>query len=278
MANIMDIVPLEYDKWKNTPPNMIQRGVGTLFLPVEFVLSPFIAKAAPLFEGVIRGANSFVSEAVTKFSGEVYDITSLSNSEFEDWFRSADNTAKKYVTGGIGVLTAEGAGTGLGGFALLAADIPASFGLILGFANKIAITYQLDVTSEAVQVEILKAITAGSETNLKGKIESIMTLRYASNIICKQTWKAMNKAPKGSVAGVIAAVRGLLKKLGINVTKRKAGQLIPVIGAVTGGVINGAWASDSLEAVRQYCRMSVIKHYKDNSGLTNGEADSAVVS
>jgi hypothetical protein len=272
-----DSVKKEFEKWANTPPNAVQRGIGFVFKPVEFLIKPFCTAAAPLLEGVLKGANNFIADALQKRSGEVENITSLSEDEFTKWLKNADITAKNWVTGGIAALTAEGAGTGLGGFALLAADIPASFGLILGFANKIALTYQLDITEEDVQVEILKAISAGSETSMEGKLSSTSTMRAVSNIITKQTWKSMEKAPVKSLPKLIITIRSLLKKLGINITKRKAGQLIPAIGAISGAVINGSWGADALEAVRQCARVSIVESYYSEKTKSNEDGKDATI-
>jgi len=251
----------EFDIWKNLPPNIIQRGTGFIFKPVGFILKPFIKKIAPLLEGVVKGANQYISEVIQKWTGEIIDIYDLNDHEFEEWLHERDKVAKNWANGGIAAMIAEGAGTGLGGFALLAADIPASFGLIIGFSNKISLSYQLDITNEEVQVEILKAIAVGSETSLDGKITAVSTMKSVSNIIEKTTWKAMADAPAQSLPKLIINIRTFLQKLGINITKRKAGQLLPIIGAVSGGVINGSWAADSLEAVRQLSRLSVVESY-----------------
>lgn len=265
MDNCREVIDNEFDNWKSTPPNMIQRGTGFVTKPIEYLLSPFIDKVTPLFEGVFTGSNNYIASALKSRSNDILDINELEPIEFENWFKEQDVKAKNFVTAGIASLTAEGGLTGLGGFALLAVDIPASFGLILGCANKIALLYQLDITDENVQVEVLKAISAGSETSIEGKTSAIATLKVASNIISKQTWKSMGQAAKSSMPGAIFAIRAFLKKLGVNVTKRKAAQLIPVVGAVSGAVINGSWASDSLEAVRQYSRKSIADNFYEGT-------------
>ena len=267
MCNLKESVDKEFEEWKNTAPNAIQRGTGVLTQPIEYLLKPFINKVAPLLEDVLKSSNNIISGALNS-KNEFANILNLTEVEFEEWLKKTDLSAKNYVTGGIASLTAEGAVTGLGGFALLAVDIPASFGLIMGFSNKIALSYQLDILNEDVQVEILKAIAAGSETSVEGKASAIETLKVVSNIVNKQTWKGMGQAVSHSLPHVIVAVSAFLRKLGVNITKRKAAQLIPVIGGATGAVINGSWASDALEAVRQHARKSIVENYcthRDNS-------------
>ncbi len=267
MNNLKKSIDQEFAKWKNSPPNLVQRGTGFLFKPVEILIKPFIKIITPLFEGVLKGLNHFIASAIKETSNEILDIDNMSENEFEAWLKKQDSVSRKQISVGIALITAEGAATGLGGATLLAVDIPASFGLILGFANKIALTYQLDITDENVQVEIMKAISAGSETSVEGKASAVATLKTTANIINKQTWKSMGTATKGTIPHFIITIRAFLKKLGVNVTKRKAAQLIPVLGAVSGGVINGSWAADALEAVRQYARKSTSDLYfeKENT-------------
>lgn len=145
----------------------------------------------------------------------------------------------------------------------------------MSFANKIALEYQLDITDEDVQIEILKAISVGSATTTNEKLKLLTTFKVTGNIISKNTWKAMSKAETHTHQGIIFAIRQLLKSLGINITKRKATQLIPVLGAISGGIINGSWAQDALLAVKQHARKITIQNYraflKDNATIVDCE-------
>lgn len=267
MSTYLAEVEEEFEKWKKSPPNIVQAGTGFITRPVEFLLRPFIDKIALLLENSIMSINDYLSKAIINLSKkdtEIFiDVESISEKDFEEWLMEKDKTTKHLVAGGVSALTVEGAGTGLGGFALIAVDIPASFGLILTFANMIALTYELDIYDEVIQEEIIKAITVGSETTIEGKIQAMATLRIALKTIKTTTWKAMAKAPAKSMPGLIAAIRAFLKKMGINLTKRKATQLIPGFGAIAGALINGSWGLDSLEAVRQISRNIIIQAYKN---------------
>lgn len=261
MNKFHSLVIKDYENWKSTPPNVIQHVFGYAAKPVEFLLKPFIKKIAPLLEGVLKGLNNYIAQAIDSWSGKIVNVNSLTEKEFEEWVKKADKKSRNLATAGIASLTVEGGGFGFGGIVLLAADIPASFGLVMGFSNKIALTYQLDITNEEVQIELLRAISAGSETTISGKVESASTLKVVTEIITKQTWKSMEEAPVKALPKIISVIRSLLKQMGVNITKRKALQLIPVAGAVAGGVINGSWGADVFEAVRQYSRLSIVEAY-----------------
>ncbi len=264
MNEFLRLIRLQFYNWKITPPNMIQRGVGFLTSPAGLLVKPLIKTATPLLESVLKNSNKYIADAIYSFSNNVTDLNALPEEEFILWLNDADKSAKKWVKTGIATLAAEGASTGIGGFAMLAVDIPASFGIILAYSNKIALSYQIDITTKESGLEILRAISAGSETTINGKINSVAQMKVISNILTRSTWKSIEKAPINSIPGMMVMVRNILKKLGINVSERKAAQLIPVISAVSGGAINAAWASDALEAVRQYSRMSVVEAYYMN--------------
>ncbi len=264
MSDFLKYLRREFYSWKVAPPNLMQRSVGILTSPIGLLVSPFVKSATPLLEKALRNSNKYISEAIYGYSNKIITISDLSEEEFRNWLKESDRKAKKWLNAGIATAAAEGASTGLGGFALLAVDIPVSFGIILAYSNKIALTYQINITTEEAQLEILRAISAGSETSVKGKIDSISKMKVISNIITKSTWKSVEKAPVSSLPGIILLVRNILKKMGINISERKAAQLIPIISAVSGGAINAAWASDALEAVRQYSRISVAEAYFNN--------------
>ena len=263
MNELQVTVQEDFEQWENQPPNLVNRGLNKITAPVALVLSPVMKKIAPLLEEVVSGANDIAASAVGKISDEIPDIENLDKKSFEEWFEKADNSARKYKSLGIASLSAEGGATGAGGVTLLLVDIPASFGLILGFANKIAFTYGLPIKSEDIQIAILQAITAGSADNLKEKVQIVLALKQTEKTL-SMSWKKIYQQSLDNIlstAQIIIVVREFLKKIGINVSKRKASQIIPIIGGVSGAVINGAWASDALEAVRQFSRNWIVQKY-----------------
>ena len=80
------------------------------------------------------------------------------------------------------------------------------------------------------------------------------TLRSLEVTILKNTWKkiAENAAKdKMSRDAAIISIKALAKQLGVNITKRKALQSIPVIGAFVGASINGYYMLDVGWAARR---------------------------
>ena len=86
------------------------------------------------------------------------------------------------------------------------------------------------------------------------KIAALTTLRTIEVVLAKQTWEAMARkaaSDKMSKEAAIIGVKNLAKQLGINLTKRKALQIIPAIGAFVGGSVNGWYMKDVGWAARR---------------------------
>lgn len=259
----------EYDAWEKSPPNIINKGIGTLTAPVAYVLNPIMKKVAPLLEGVISGANNYIASAVESVSGKIPEFENMDEIQFSKWFTDADVRAKNWKTAGIAAMATEGGALGAGGIFLILADIPASFGVIMAFANKIALSYGLPIRTEETQIAILKAVSAGSANNIKEKTAAAFSLRATGKTLQEKTWQQIYKLSLDNIIStekLIVAVREILKKLGITVTKKKATQLLPALGAAMGAGINAAWAADALEAVRQYARQWAAEYYVKRNG------------
>jgi len=257
-------VKREYDAWEKSPPNIINKGVGTLTAPIAYVLNPIMKRIAPLLEEAVAGANSYIASAIEGVSGKIPDFGSMDEKLFSEWFADADARAKNWKTAGIAAMATEGGALGAGGIFLILADIPASFGIIMAFANKIALSYGLPIKTEEAQLAILKAVSAGSANNIKEKAAAAFALRATGKTLQEKTWRQIYKLSVDNVLStekLIVLAREILKKLGVTVTEKKASQLLPAIGAAVGAGINAAWAADALEAVRQYARQWTAENY-----------------
>ena len=71
-------------------------------------------------------------------------------------------------------------------------------------------------------------------------------------LIAKNTWKklAEDAATNKVCAALVTQTRALAKQLGVNITKRKASQAIPVIGAAVGFAMNITFIRDICEAAQ----------------------------
>ena len=103
------------------------------------------------------------------------------------------------------------------------------------------------------------------------KMMALMTLRSVEVTVAKQTWKSMaqtaGQQAVGREAGIMA-VRSLAAQLGINLTKRKALQAIPIVGALVGALVNGWYIKQVSWAAR--------RAFQERWLLENGKLDAPI--
>lgn len=228
------------DNYKNEVPSVMSNAVGIAFKPVEWLTEKIIPEAA------IRGALDFSNEAA-KFLTDENDIKRDAGVESIEELKHmnlelCDKLADDVHNWAIGIAVAEGGVTGALGLPGMMADIPTIITFALRTINKIGICYGYRAKSEMDNQFVLSILSASSANSLKEKESALLALKNIETVLIKQTWKAMaEKAAQNQVSkeAAIITVKNLAKQLGINITKRKALQAIPVIGAGVGASVNG---------------------------------------
>ncbi len=227
-------------KWKAEEPSVISKSMGIILSPVTWLINKIIPESA------IRGALDFSSSAaewLTDSKDILRDagLSSVSELKSHDLEKS-DTLANNVHNWAIGIATTEGGATGTFGLPGMAVDIPATIVLALRTIHKIGVCYGFEVKTKHDKEFVLGILAASGSNDMGEKIAALTTLRWVEVAIAKQTWKSLGqKAAQeqlGKEAGIIA-IKNLAKQLGINLTKRKALQAIPAIGALVGASVNG---------------------------------------
>jgi DNA-binding transcriptional regulator YhcF (GntR family) len=154
----------------------------------------------------------------------------------------------------IGLATAEGGATGAAGIFGLAVDIPSIIVIALRTIHKIGVCYGFEVKTKSDRDFVLAILAASSSNDMKEKVAALAALRSVEVSVAKQTWRKL--AEKAATeqygkAASIVAIRNLAKELGINLTKRKALQAIPAVGALVGASVNGWYVKEVGWAARR---------------------------
>lgn len=117
--------------------------------------------------------------------------------------------------------------------------------------HKIGLCYGYQTQTEEDKNFVLSVLSASGANSVEEKAAALAMLRSIEVAIAKTTWTELAElaAKKGgqqilSKEGVIIAVKNLAKQLGINITKRKALNAIPIIGAFIGAGVNGWYIKD----------------------------------
>ncbi|HGM5044720.1 TPA: EcsC family protein [Stenotrophomonas maltophilia] len=261
-------------EWKNEEPSVISQTAGKALAPVSWLIGKVVPEAA--MRGILDLSSS-AAEWLTDTGDLTRDAGVSSLNELKTLgLQRSDELADEVHNWAIGIAGAEGAATGAAGIFGIAADIPMVLVLALRTIHKIGACYGFEAKSKEDKDFMLAILSASSANEMAEKTAALTTLRMVQVSIAKTTWKKL--AEKAATdrfskeAGVIA-VKTLAKQLGINMTKRKALQAIPAIGAVVGGSVN-AWY---LKEIGWSARHAFQERWLLENGRALEDAELAVV-
>lgn len=98
-------------------------------------------------------------------------------------------------------------------------------------------------------------MSIASSNSLQEKAAGMAALKQIEMAIAKNTWKklAEQAANKQGIPFIVMTIKNLAKQLGVNLTKRKALQAVPILGAGVGAMVNVAYMTDITQAaIRTY--------------------------
>jgi hypothetical protein len=254
------------------------QGPGFLGQVGDFVLWP-VQKAAEALvpEGVQEAVNKAIVSGLrglSKTSRALVDVSEvrsrlvdLRQSEGQ-MLRGSDLAAQHYWNWHIAYAAAEGGATGGAGIFGLAADIPGLFTISIRLIQQIATCYDYDISEDMEQEYGLQVLRTGSTGDMKAKLEFLIGLKEVEQILLNVAWKNMNEAlarRELSKHAALAALRQFAKSLGVQITKRKALQMVPVVGALIGASFNASFVNDvGRAAYMNYRRRWITEHDATN--------------
>ena len=263
----------EISQWENEGPSFLAQ-IG------DYILWP-AQKAADLLipEGVheavgqaIQGCLIGLSEASSLTVNSEAIISGVNSrkchaNSFSEELKAADEQAKECWNWNIGYGALEGGATGALGLLGLAADIPALFTICLREMQEIALCYGYDATAPEEREYMLHILRTGTTGDVKAKMEFLIMLKEIEQILLKVSWQKMASdlaAKQISQLSLLAAIKQFAKSLGIQITKRKALQAVPVIGALVGATFNATFVNDIGAAAYMCYRRRFIEEHENN--------------
>lgn len=263
----------EIENWEAQGPGFIAQVGDAILLPAQ--------KTAELL--IPRGVQEAVAKAIVGFLSGVGSFANLTVGEekirervktfYEEGgheLKAADEAAKHYWNWHITYAVGEGGLTGAAGLAGLAVDIPTLFTISLRLIQEIGICYGYDVSKKEEQEYVMHILRTGTTGDIKAKMEFLIGLKNIEQILLKITWKKMNETlarKEISRLSLLAAMRQFAKSLGIQITKRKALQIVPLVGALVGASFNGVFVNDvGKAAYMNYRRRRIAEIEKLEAG------------
>jgi uncharacterized protein (DUF697 family) len=252
----------EIQSWKYEKPGVVSEFMGSLFKP----LSRLFDNALPTntIQNAIESCNgaskSLIDVEAFKKEANISEISELRSRPLPE----LDMLANEVHNWAIGIASAEGAATGAAGLAGMALDIPAIITLSFRTINKIALCYGFENNSDEENQIVLSILSVAGANSVTEKEQALAALEdmVANNPHKKLAGKTLeNEAAK-------LIITTLTKQLGINLTKRKALQAVPVIGAAVGASVNGYFIKDTGWAARRIYQERWLKEkYKAEAAL-----------
>jgi hypothetical protein len=229
-ADYIEAARQAIEKWKSAPPSVLGSAVSTLLSPVSWLVGKVVPPSVIM--GVLTGFDWVAKNT----------LTNAGSDHFED-LRACDSRANEVQNFHIGLAAAEGGAAGAFGFLALPADVAALVTLSLRLIRQVGVEYGYAEDSEAEREFCFSVMQGASANTIEEKTAALFLLADVSRMIATQTWKSMaEKAAANMISkeAAVTALRTLAKQVGVNITKRKALEAIPVVGLVVGAA-SSAW-------------------------------------
>lgn len=251
MTKYENSVRNEIEEWKNYKEGILTKLFNAVTSPITWVVDKVvpdavtktIGKAVMGFFDMLKDASywtfsdkSIISKA-NNIGISIIDCKELKHRDIKD----LDKLAQKFFTSNKIMAALEGAGTGLGGLVLIAADIPLLFGLCFRAIQQIGTCYGFDMEDPKMSMVVMSCLNVGLVTSAAAKSAALADMAITAEALMKN-WTYKKIAETTQTGAFVQALKNITKKLppkiAENITKKKLAQLIPILGGVVGAGFN----------------------------------------
>lgn len=243
-------VKAEIERWQVEKDGVLTKAVNVLDRPLDWVYEKIpdagrktVEQAVLGFMEMLRDASqwTYPNDGIVKEAKNVgiyvADYRELRDHDLE----KLDRIARRHFGPNKVIAALEGAGCGLGGMALIAADIPALFTISFRAIQQIGSSYGFDMEDPAMTPVVMSIFNAATTSSSVAKAAALVDMGVAAEALAKN-WTYKRVAQR-TETGVVAAflkdrTKHLPKAIANNVTKRKLAQAIPLVGAAVGAGFN----------------------------------------
>ncbi|RKX20086.1 MAG: hypothetical protein DRP26_02320 [Candidatus Zixiibacteriota bacterium] len=278
ISNYEKKVKKEIIKWQNEKEGVLAKIFNFITTPIEWTVNKVVPDAVikTVNKAVLGFMEMLKDVAFWTFSDrdiikeaqksgiEITKITELEGYNLE----KLDKIAHKYFTSNKIIAALEGGGCGLGGFALIAADIPVLFTINFRVIQQIGSCYGFDMKDPKISMVVMGIFGVGSTTSAAAKAAALVDMHITVEALAKG-WTYKKIAETTQSGTIIKAIKSfsqqLPKKIANNITKRKLAQLIPFFGAVAGAGFNYWFTSNVAKSAYMIFRELYLKRKHDDN-------------
>lgn len=204
-----------------------------------------------VLDGVNRVAEKLSDERAILKRGGVASLLDLRGVELEVCDKLMRTEQRRAMAlAGVG-----GAAFGVAGAAGMVADIPSLIALALRTIHRVGLCYGEDLRKPQARQLAIGVFALASANSLEEKQTAVAALRdFSPRTLDAAAWRdGVERAAEREFAkeAAVFSLQNLASKLGINLGKRKAAGVVPVLGALIGGSVN-AWYLYDIGQVSRY--------------------------
>lgn len=253
-AEYIERAKREIEQWETQGPGFLVSLGEFIVLPAEQMAKALIPKGiqntvTTAVQNTMQGLGSVAKLSIDE--EEIYYRVETAHEQYDDELKAADSVAKHYWSWNLAYALGEGGAAGAAGFAGLAADIPALLTITLRLIRQLGTCYGYDTTTDLEQEYLMHILRVGSTSNIKAKVEFLIGMKQMERVLVRVSWQKMSEAlarKEISRLSLLAVTKQFAQKLGIQLTKRKALQMVPVVGALVGASFNTLFVNDVARA------------------------------
>jgi len=270
MSGNKSIIKDEIEKYLSRNEDWLSKISSAINMPFEYVFENVVPEViSNKMQSAFKDALGMINDAAqyAYSSDSIFEEFKIHNMEvhsLEDVktapFEICDKIAQSYIQSNKLIAAIEGGGAGLGGLALMAADIPILMTINFRMISQIAGCFGYDAKLEIEKAFILNIFTlAAVDQEAKFTVWAQLN-KISAAIIRKKTWDKLEEFV------IVKLIQEVAERLGINLTKRKLGQLIPIIGAGVGAGMNYSFTLDNgIAALMSYRQRRLTEETNSNT-------------
>lgn len=251
-------------EWLNSPPSYFVQGYrhaketigwaarkilpeGTPEKVIEYVdvVGAMVRRVIPAgaIEGAIN-ANIWLAEQWIDDRSVLHDLDAQNFEELASYdLERLDIVANTVQNWAIGYAGLTGGAAGAGGIFAAVPGVAAVINISMRTVRKIGLCYGYHATDHLERHFMLEVLAlAGGSGDQAAKLGSAKLLREMQLMVARTTWKSMaEKAAQDTASkeAFLTALRAGAKKIGVDLTKKRALTAVPIVGGGVGFLLDG---------------------------------------
>ncbi len=233
----------EIEKWQRGEGSVLSQALNWAMKPMDWVVERVVppeiidqaSEAVSEFLSFLNDASEWTYDAddllqeARRAGADAERLEDLRNQPLN----TLDKLARSHFTQNSLLAAVEGGGTGLGGAALIVADIPLLFTINFRLIQQIGGSYGFPMRGPAYRPLVLSIYNVAASGSRDAKSDALREISVAAAAF------AHEQNYKGRVKGTFRDQnRHVPREIAKNLIERKIGQTIPIAGAAVGAGIN----------------------------------------